>query len=522
VKTSRNIMKHRVSILRRVLHYLPFYASFGKKLSSSTFFERHRRIIAQKLFNKSVDRNQWSNKEGSSRETYKKLILYSWEETKSNAPQYFQRLDFVVKRCKGEVMEIGCGIGTMTRWICKSNKVKKVVAIDASSEAIEELKTSRLPKVTPLQMQLENIKFNDTIKFDTVVICEVIEHIYPAEEKRMLNALKPYIDSETAFIVSTPIGWMRDPHHTRGFSKSKFSKHLKSYYGDPVEIDYSSGYSQAAFGYFNVRSNPLFLRTNKMRSGRTISNEERNMKNYTNYVKKQIVSKNPWYTGSQFVWADKENVRRIYNKRFLFFSKIIKREINKKERITLLDYGCGDGYWSLVLSQFVACEITGVDYNPLRIERAKSIIKNAKFFELNLEDANEQLGKFDIVFCSQVIEHIKDDVSFLNNIIRHYLKEHGVLILGTPNEGSLLHRFRNYITKGETDHVHFYKEKEIKNKIEKAGFVIKDIYREVFFPGIDKLYYRLSSRNFGFKTLELLTILFPSQCSDYYFECKRR
>lgn len=185
----------------------------------------------------------------------------------SNAPQYFQRLDFVVKRCEGRVMEIGCGIGTMTRWICKSNKVKEIVAIDASLEAIEKLKTYSLPKVTPLQMRLENINFNDGMKFDTVVVCEVIEHIYPAEEKRMLNALQPYIDSKTAFIVSTPIGWMPDPHHTRGFSKNKFRRHLKRYYGDPVEIDYSSGYSQVVFGYFNVRSNlHLFLKPIKIGS----------------------------------------------------------------------------------------------------------------------------------------------------------------------------------------------------------------------------------------------------------------
>jgi len=65
-----------------------------------------------------------------------------------------------------------------------------------------------------------------------------------------------------------------------------------------------------------------------------------------------------------------------------------------------------------------------------------------------------------------------------------------------------------------------WSEKEFRSKIEKAGFIIKDIYREVFYPDFDRLYYRLTSTDLGFKILELLTILFPSQCSDYYFECK--
>jgi 2-polyprenyl-3-methyl-5-hydroxy-6-metoxy-1,4-benzoquinol methylase len=201
------------------------------------------------------------------------------------------------------------------------------------------------------------------------------------------------------------------------------------------------------------------------------------------------------------------------------FYKIIKREISRKGRISLLDYGCGDGYWSQVFSRFLLCEVTGVDYNPLRLERARSIIKNVKFIEADLRETNEQLGKFDIVFCNQVIEHVKDDVSFLKDI-RNHLKDDSVLILGTPNESCFTQRFRNYIMKGETDHVHFYKEKEIRDKIEKAGFVIKDIYREVFFPGFDKLYYRLTSTDLGFKLLELLTIIIPSQCSDYYFMCE--
>lgn len=222
--------------------------SLAKRLIS----DKTKNILRWKLFGKKIDRNIWRSKEGSSWETYKKLMEWSWEETKANTPQYFKRLEFTVKLCRGRVLEIGCGIGTMTRWIAENRNVKTVIAIDAFSGAIEELKRYNLPKVTALQMPLENIKFEDKRKFNTVVICEVIEHIYPDEEKKMLNTLRPYIDSETAFLVSTPIGWMPDPYHLRGFSKREFKRHLKKYYGDSIEIDLSSGYSQVAFGYFNV------------------------------------------------------------------------------------------------------------------------------------------------------------------------------------------------------------------------------------------------------------------------------
>jgi 2-polyprenyl-3-methyl-5-hydroxy-6-metoxy-1,4-benzoquinol methylase len=243
---------------------------------------------------------------------------------------------------------------------------------------------------------------------------------------------------------------------------------------------------------------------------------------YKAFIGRKIANNNPWYTNSQFALAEKESTKRIYEQRFLFFRKIIEREIAKRGKVALLDYGCGDGYWSLVFSQFSACEVTGVDYNPLRLERAKAGAKNAKFIEADLrETTNKVTGKFDIVFCNQVVEHIGNDVAFLKNMADR-IKKDGVVIIGTTNEGCFTQRFRNYFNREKTDHVHFYTEKEIKNKIEKAGFIINNIYREVFYPGFDKLYYRLTSMGLGFKMLELLTVIFPSQCSDYYFECQLR
>lgn len=271
--------------------------------------------------------------------------------------------------------------------------------------------------------------------------------------------------------------------------------------------------------------------------GKITSNKEENVENYVEHVKKQIEKKNPWYIQSQFAWAEKESIKRAYNRRRQFFFKIIKREISKKGNITLLDYGCGDGYWALFFSRFLDCKLVGVDYNPLRLKRAKSVVKKAQFIEADLRLKNEHIGKYDIVFCSMVIEHVENDIFFLKNIKNH-LKQDGLLILGTSNEGSLLHRFkrsllhkfkrslfhrfksRNKIRK--TDHVQFYTEKEIKSKIREAGFKITRTFREVFFPGFERLYYKFTSTDIGFKLLELLIILFPSQCSGYYFECKKR
>jgi hypothetical protein len=53
----------------------------------------------------------------------------------------------------------------------------------------------------------------------------------------------------TRFVVSTPIGFMPDPNHCRGFPKRAFISHIKKYYGLIKGIYYGQA-QQIAWGYF--------------------------------------------------------------------------------------------------------------------------------------------------------------------------------------------------------------------------------------------------------------------------------
>jgi len=245
-------VKSRFVVKKILVKYTPFLVPYVRKVCrfSVEIVERCKNIIMYKLLGKRRNRNQWLREKRAVWEMNLKKVMSSWEETEVNSPYYFKRLKFSVSKAKGRVLEIGCGIGAMTKWLSEAKEVEEIVAIDAFSEAINELKKLNLAKVIPLEMKLEHIQFNAQKKFDTVLICEVLEHIYPDEELKMLNAIRSYIDSTTRYVISTPIGWMPDPHHVRFFSKKRFKKHLKLLYGDPIEINYSSEHSQVAWGYF--------------------------------------------------------------------------------------------------------------------------------------------------------------------------------------------------------------------------------------------------------------------------------
>lgn len=233
-------------------------------------------------------------------------------------------------------------------------------------------------------------------------------------------------------------------------------------------------------------------------------------------VEARIRAGDPWYVGSQFEWAEKPAIRPIYAKRFAYFRACGERARTRLgRRLRLLDAGCGDGYWLMRLAGVPDVELTGIDYNPLRVERARRVAPHATVTCSDLM-SYEPEEPFDLVLLNQVIEHVADDVALLARV-RALLRPGGVLILGTPNEGSLLQRWR---VPAGTDHVHLYTEDEVRRTLARAGFEIESVMREIFYVGSDTVYYGLARRRWGFALLELLTRLLPSQCSDYYFECR--
>lgn len=253
----------------------------------------------------------------------------------------------------------------------------------------------------------------------------------------------------------------------------------------------------------------------------TLSNSQ-DRGNSEDWVADQVRRQNPWYVGSQFEWAERPSSRPIYRKRYEFFRDCIGRVRERIGRpLRALDVGCGDGYWLWRLAELPDVEWTGLDYNPVRVQRAQQVAPHADIRQADITELDPG-DPFDVILLNQVIEHVSDDVGLLRRI-GGLLNDKGTLILGTTNEGCGLQRLAAGLRRSAppTDHVHFYTEPVIRQRIEQAGLVVDAVMREVFFVGIDPLYYWLTGRSWGFNLLEGLARLFPSQCSDYYFECKK-
>lgn len=201
------------------------------------------------LFRQKIDRNQWKLQPESA-VRHREWMTLSWEETASGFPDYFARLSASIAHARGRVLELGCGMGNMTRWIAARDQVSEVVAVDGFEQAVAELRSRALPKVDARRMGMHELHFDAEERFDTVVACELLEHLYPDEEAALLAAIRPHLAQDADYVVSVPIGWLEDPHHVRAFSRARMSRHLARHFGPVDGRDESSGYSQVAWGRF--------------------------------------------------------------------------------------------------------------------------------------------------------------------------------------------------------------------------------------------------------------------------------
>jgi SAM-dependent methyltransferase len=101
---------------------------------------------------------------------------------------------------------------------------------------------------------------------------------------------------------------------------------------------------------------------------------------------------------------------------------------------SVLDIGCGTALKSRLffVEKCKAVDIALIDRESVRTLVEKTF-PEAEFFGANLEDPGFTIGrKFDVVICSDVIEHLENPDSLVE-MIKNHLAEKGVAIISTPD-----------------------------------------------------------------------------------------
>lgn len=247
----------------------------------------------------------------------------------------------------------------------------------------------------------------------------------------------------------------------------------------------------------------------------------------------QVAQGNSWYVADQFAaQTGSAGRRRVITDRWRVFDAVTDAWFKEEPRprpIRILDAGCGDGINLTGLAQGAIARsgtlsLTGVDYNHLRLGRARLAagiggVAQASLVALPFED-----GAFDVVLCNHVIEHVPD-VGVVLRELRRVLNDRGLLIVGTPNEGCLMGRVRNGVLQRSiartTDHLQFFTATTLTEALQSAGFRVDQLLGETFFFPHSYVNRAIVEIPGGHGVMRICRRLFPSQAGGWIAICRK-
>jgi SAM-dependent methyltransferase len=147
----------------------------------------------------------------------------------------------------------------------------------------------------------------------------------------------------------------------------------------------------------------------------------------------------------------------------------LREHVRPGERV--LDLGCGDGTFTAQL-QDAGAEAVGLEVAETALRRARAAYPGLRFLlaplegPLPLEDC-----AFDVVWSSEVIEHVADTARWLSEV-RRVLRPAGRLLLTTPNHSRLailIHGLERY-AEPLSDHLHLYTRRSLRRTLADFDF----------------------------------------------------
>ena len=145
--------------------------------------------------------------------------------------------------------------------------------------------------------------------------------------------------------------------------------------------------------------------------------------------------------------ADGELIEVEHLARYLWASRLVRGR-------SVLDAGCGVGYGSALLARAGAADVVGIDLSAQAVEAARpGAPDNAAFLVGDVHELSFEAGRFDVVVCFEVIEHVDRQDAAIAELAR-VLAPDGVLAISSPN--------REVYPPGNPHHLHEYVPEELR------------------------------------------------------------
>jgi SAM-dependent methyltransferase len=198
------------------------------------------------------------------------------------------------------------------------------------------------------------------------------------------------------------------------------------------------------------------------------------------------------------LYTSKNPTRRwLHNTRRNWINEAVKKHTCSLMGPRSLEVGPGGGGYLPLLAE-VSFSVLAADIEIEYLQHAEKIAEGINKLDCIIDDitrTNLPAGKFDLVLCTEVIEHIEDSQAALNGL-RTLLAENGRLVLSTPQRYSPLEIcakiaflpgiitlvrqiYREPII--PTGHINLLTEKQLKKQFLHSDFIIVEEYKCGFY-----------------------------------------
>ena len=164
-------------------------------------------------------------------------------------------------------------------------------------------------------------------------------------------------------------------------------------------------------------------------------------------------------------WSDRLTYMYDQKIRLKIVETIIEKYFNNKID-KVLDFGCGSGDFSLLLSEY-SKEVISVDIAKEIIDIAKSKQNRPNIHFSILDEAKLEEETFELILSITVLQHIIDDKAFENtlNLFNNLLSKNGILVL-----------IESLSNKEDSNYLKFRSYKTFKDSLENNNFEILEMY----------------------------------------------
>lgn len=156
------------------------------------------------------------------------------------------------------------------------------------------------------------------------------------------------------------------------------------------------------------------------------------------------------------------------------------RRIRRLRRYTrgrrFLDVGCNYGF-TVRAALNLKLDAFGIDMDETAVRGSQQMFGTDKFEAVSVEHYAERGGKADIIYTSEVIEHVPDPDSFIK-AISSILADSGVLYLTTPDSGHwrVPRNFAKWKEVMPPEHITYFTRNGMKRLLDKHGLEVEKFF----------------------------------------------